>query len=78
MSKDFEPDLLQEQKNRNKHWQERAGSLWNWLQFPLLALLLLAGCIWLNVQQRQNYLALSRQQQQIAADQQRDQLLTSY
>jgi uncharacterized protein YjbI with pentapeptide repeats len=78
MSKDFEPDLLQERKNRNKYWQEWAGSLWNWLQFPLLALLLVVGCIWLNVQQRQNYLALSRQQQQIAADQQRDQLLTSY
>src|SRR6266571_3889243 len=78
MSKDLEPNLLQEQKNRNKHWQERAKPLWNWLQFPLLVLILVAGCIWLNVQQRQNYLALSRQQQEIAADQQRGQLLTGY
>lgn len=78
MSEHFEADLLQVQNNRHKHWLGRAGSLWNWLQFPLLVLILIAGCIWLSVQQGQNYLALSRQQQEIAADQQRGQLLTGY
>lgn len=74
MSKELEPHLLQSYKR----WWERTKPLWSWLQFFLLALFLLAGCIWLNIQQRQNYLALSSQQQQIAVDQQRGQLLTSY
>ncbi len=65
-------------KSSNRHWQQQAASLWKWLQFPLLVFILVAGCIWLNVQQRQNYLALSRQQQEIAADQQRAGLLTGY
>src|SRR5690349_7538306 len=79
MSENLEEHLLQMQKNdKNKHWSGYVGSLWNWLQFPLLVLILVAGCIWLNTQQRQNYLALSRQQQEIAADQQRGQLLTGY
>jgi uncharacterized protein YjbI with pentapeptide repeats len=78
MSEDLKPDLLEQQKNNQKHWLGRAGSLWYWLQFPLLVLIVAAGCIWLNGQQRQNYLALSRQQQEIAADQQRGQLLTGY
>ena len=74
MSKDLEPDLLQSYKR----WQERIKPLSSWLQFSLLVLILLAGCLWLNAQQRQNNLALSSQQHEIAVDQQRDQLLTNY
>jgi uncharacterized protein YjbI with pentapeptide repeats len=56
--------------------------LWNWLQFPVLALILIGGIIWLSVQQSQLAQRASQQQHttalQIAHDQQQETLLMNY
>ena len=56
--------------------------IWNWLQLPVLALLLIASIIWLTVQQEQMTRQLSYQQQtttlQVAHDQQQETLLMNY
>lgn len=55
---------------------------WNWLQFPVLALILIGGIIWLSVQQSQLAMRESQQQRatalQIAHDQQQETLLMNY
>ena len=60
----------------------RIPTLWSWLQFPVLAILLGAGIIWLNIQQSHLALQLSQQQHatalQIAHDQQQEALLMNY
>jgi uncharacterized protein YjbI with pentapeptide repeats len=60
----------------------RIPTLWSWLQFPVLAMLLGAGIIWLNIQQSHLALQLSQQQHttalQIAHDQQQEALLMNY
>ena len=60
----------------------RIKILWSWLQFPVLAMLLIAGIIWLNIQQSQLSLQLSQQQRatalQNAHDQQQETLLMNY
>src|SRR6266566_3720078 len=60
----------------------RIKILWSWLQFPVLAMLLIAGIIWLNIQQSQLSLQLSQQQRatalQNAHDQQQEALLMNY
>jgi uncharacterized protein YjbI with pentapeptide repeats len=57
-------------------------TLWDWLQLLLLPALLIAGILWLSIQQNQASLQMSKQQHdtaiQIAADQQQATILASY
>src|SRR5690348_9451424 len=60
----------------------RTRSLWDWLQLLLVPVILIAGLLWLNVQQNQTSVVLGKQQQtdalKIAQEQQQMTLLTNY
>lgn len=62
--------------------QNTLRTLWSRLQFPLLALLLIASVIWLTLQQRQMTLQLEQTQHatalQVAQNQQQETLLANY
>jgi uncharacterized protein YjbI with pentapeptide repeats len=62
--------------------RQQIKTLWRWLQFPLLALLLLAGIFWLHWQQDALARQLSQQQRTLALQtahaQQQQLLLTNY
>jgi uncharacterized protein YjbI with pentapeptide repeats len=70
---------MQEKQDRRFQWTR---TLWSWLQFPVLAVLLLAGVAWLNLQQSQALLQLGQQQRvtalRVAHDQQQETLLMNY
>lgn len=57
-------------------------SIWEWLPLPVLLIVLIATIIWSAIYQTQNSLTISRQQHDtavsIAADQQREAILTNY
>jgi uncharacterized protein YjbI with pentapeptide repeats len=60
----------------------RTRSLWDWFQLLLVPALLIAGLLWLNLQQDQTSIALGRQQREnelkIAQEQQQMMLVTNY
>jgi hypothetical protein len=80
--------MVETSKNKHEEADGKASRIqqlarfWNWLQFPLVLLLLVGGGFWFNVQQDQRNLNLRQQQQatslRIAADQQHETLLANY
>jgi uncharacterized protein YjbI with pentapeptide repeats len=60
----------------------RTRSLWDWLQLLLVPVILIAGLLWLNVQQDQTSVSLGKQQRadalKIAQEQQQMTLVTNY
>src|ERR1051326_3515597 len=73
-------ETLQPQVNPNT--ARRTRSLWDWLQLLLLPVILVAGLVWLNIQQNQTSVQLSKQQRadalKVAQDQQQTALVTNY
>ncbi len=61
---------------------QRTRSLWDWLQLLLVPVILIAGLLWLNLQQDQTGVALGKQQREnelkIAQEQQQMMLVTNY
>jgi uncharacterized protein YjbI with pentapeptide repeats len=76
--------VMSEQPQSSSHpgAARRTKSLWDWLQLLLLPVVLVAGLLWLNIQQNQTSIQLSNQQRaeslKIAQDQQQTTLATNY
>jgi uncharacterized protein YjbI with pentapeptide repeats len=72
----------QPQSQSNPGVAHRTMSLWDWLQLLLLPVVLVAGLLWLNIQQNQTSIQLANQQRtqalKIAQDQQQTMLVTNY
>lgn len=72
----------QPQSQSNPAATHRTKSLWDWLQLLLLPVVLVAGLLWLNIQQNQTSIQLANQQRaealKIAQNQQQTTLVTNY
>jgi len=76
-----QPHIIEETREQSQE-RKQTKNLWDWLQLLLLPVLLVAGILWLSIQQNQLSLQMNSQQHdtalQIANDQQQAAILTNY